>query len=87
MIWELKPYLKECWVIPPEQDGDFVDAMEDVLDVYERPYDAKRPVVCMDEQPLVEIIFIYVIDMGVLRNLTIAALKPSSKRVFLDVFS
>ena len=23
--------------------------MEDVLDVYKRPYDAKRPVVCMDE--------------------------------------
>ena len=23
--------------------------MEDVLDVYERPYDAKRPVVCIDE--------------------------------------
>jgi hypothetical protein len=38
-------------VIPPENDGDFVAAMEDVLDVYERPYDPKRPVVCMDEQP------------------------------------
>ena len=25
--------------------------MEDGLDVYERPYDAKRPVVCMDEKP------------------------------------
>ena len=25
--------------------------MEDVLDVYEQPYDAKRPVVCMDEKP------------------------------------
>ena len=25
--------------------------MEDVLDVYERPYDAKYPVVCMDEKP------------------------------------
>ena len=23
--------------------------MEDVLDVYQRPYDAKRPVVCLDE--------------------------------------
>ena len=47
---ELKPHLKKCWVIPPEKDGDFVAAMEDVLDVYERPYDPKRPVVCMDEQ-------------------------------------
>ena len=26
--------------------------MEDVLDVYERPYDPKRPVVKMDEQPV-----------------------------------
>lgn len=25
--------------------------MEQVLDVYRRPYDSKRPVVCMDEQP------------------------------------
>ncbi len=23
--------------------------MEDVLDVYKRPYDARRPVVCLDE--------------------------------------
>jgi hypothetical protein len=38
-------------VIPPDQDGDFVAAMEDVLDVYEKPYDPKHPVVCMDEQP------------------------------------
>ncbi len=26
--------------------------MEDVLDVYERPYEPKEPVVCMDEKPL-----------------------------------
>lgn len=25
--------------------------MEDVLDVYERPYDPERPMVCMDEKP------------------------------------
>jgi len=25
--------------------------MEDVLDVYERPYDPKRPVICFDERP------------------------------------
>ena len=25
--------------------------MEDVLDVYHRPYDPHRPLVCMDEQP------------------------------------
>jgi hypothetical protein len=25
--------------------------MEDVLDVYKRPYDARRPMICMDEMP------------------------------------
>lgn len=39
------------WCIPPEQDAAFVCQMEQVLEVYKRPYDAKRPVVCMDEQP------------------------------------
>lgn len=36
-------------MIPPEQNAAFVCAMEDVLDVYQRPYDATRPVVCLDE--------------------------------------
>lgn len=31
--------------------GDYVAAMEDVLDVYEQPYDPQRPVVCFDETP------------------------------------
>lgn len=38
------------WVIP-EAGAEFVCAMEDVLEVYERPYDEKRPVVCFDESP------------------------------------
>jgi len=38
-------------VIPPAQNGDFVAAMEEVLDIYKRPYDARMPVVCMDESP------------------------------------
>jgi hypothetical protein len=37
------------WCIPPEQSAEFVCAMENVLEVYHRPYDANRPVVCMDE--------------------------------------
>jgi hypothetical protein len=40
------------WCIPPEQDGAFVARMEQVLEVYRRPYDPRRPVVCMDEQPV-----------------------------------
>ena len=37
------------WCIPPEQNAEFAAQMEDVLDVYERPYDEKRPLVCLDE--------------------------------------
>jgi len=37
------------WCLPPAQDARFVAAMEDVLEVYARPHDPKRPVVCLDE--------------------------------------
>jgi hypothetical protein len=39
------------WCIPPEQDAAFVCQMEQALEVYKRPYNPRRPVVCMDEQP------------------------------------
>lgn len=42
----------EYWVIPPEADGEFVAAMEVVLETYAQPYDSQRPVLCMDEQPV-----------------------------------
>jgi DDE superfamily endonuclease len=45
----LKPWLKEQWCIPPEANGEFVWHMEDVLDVYTRPADPSRPLVCLDE--------------------------------------
>jgi len=35
--------------LPEGPSAEFVAAMEDVLDVYHRPYDAQRPVVCLDE--------------------------------------
>lgn len=38
-------------MIPPEAKGEFVWRMEDVLEVYTRPYDPKRPQVCLDELP------------------------------------
>lgn len=37
------------WVIPPHANADFVFHLEDVLEVYQRPYDPRRPVICMDE--------------------------------------
>ena len=42
----------EYWVIPPDHDSEFVACMEDVLEIYEKPYDPQRPVLCMDEQPV-----------------------------------
>ena len=39
------------YCIPPEQNAAFVACMEDVLDVYQRPYDENCPVICMDEKP------------------------------------
>ena len=38
-------------MIPPKQCSGFVANMEMVLGVYKRPYDPKRPVLCMDESP------------------------------------
>lgn len=42
----------EYWVIPPEADAEFVACMEEVLEIYAKPYDPKNPVVTMDEQPV-----------------------------------
>ena len=41
--------MKEQWCIPKEKNAEFVCAMEDVLEVYHRPHDPKRPQVCFDE--------------------------------------
>lgn len=43
--------MKKCFCIPPEKSAAFVANMEDVLDVYHRPYDENCPVICMDEKP------------------------------------
>jgi hypothetical protein len=38
-------------VIPPEHNAAFVAHMENVLDIYKRPYNCAFPVVCMYESP------------------------------------
>jgi hypothetical protein len=39
-------------VIPPrKKSAAFVWRMEEILDLYEEPYDPLRPVVCFDERP------------------------------------
>jgi hypothetical protein len=37
------------WCIPDKQSAEFACHMEDVLEVYHRPYDPQYPVVCLDE--------------------------------------
>lgn len=48
---DLKPHLRQQWCIPPKENTEFVWRMEDVLDVYTRPYDPRYPQVCFDEVP------------------------------------
>lgn len=45
----LQPWRRKQWCIPPQANAEFVWRMEDVLDVYTRPYDPHRPLVCLDE--------------------------------------
>jgi hypothetical protein len=46
---DLKPWLRQQWVIPPKANAAFVAAMEDVLDSYAQPYDPSHPVGCVAE--------------------------------------
>jgi hypothetical protein len=49
---QLRPHLKEYFVIPPERNAGFVAQMEDILDLYQRQDDPRRPLIGMDEQPV-----------------------------------
>ena len=49
---EVKPHLSKYWCVPKENDAHFVAHMEDVLGIYQRPYNPNIPVICMDEKPL-----------------------------------
>jgi transposase len=48
---DMKPWQEKMWCIAA-LDEEYIKKMEDVLDVYERPYDEKNPVVCIDEKPV-----------------------------------
>ena len=48
---ELKPWREKMWCIP-ELDDEYINKMEDVLKVYERPYNQEKPVICLDEKPV-----------------------------------
>jgi transposase len=48
---DLKPWKQKSWCVP-DLDDEFIERMEDVLDVYAQPYDEKKPVICLDEKPI-----------------------------------
>ena len=35
-----------------ELNEDYIEKMEDVLEIYEKPLDPEQPVVCLDEKPV-----------------------------------
>lgn len=39
------------WVVA-DLDDEYIAKMEDVLEVYERPYNPQEPVICIDEKPI-----------------------------------
>ena len=39
------------WCVP-QLNREYIHSMEDVLAVYEKPYEASEPVVCLDEKPV-----------------------------------
>jgi hypothetical protein len=47
---DLKPWQRKMWCVP-KVNSEYVARMEDVLDLYAQPHDAKRPLVCFDESP------------------------------------
>jgi hypothetical protein len=47
---DLKPWQRKMWYVP-KVDSEYVARIEDVLDLYLQPPDAKHPLVCFDESP------------------------------------
>lgn len=47
---DLKPWQQRSWCVP-KLDEEFIERMEDILDVYEQGPSPQRPLVCMDEKP------------------------------------
>jgi len=48
----LQPHARKQGVILSAEDGNFVAATEDVLEIYRRSYEPVYTVICMDEQPI-----------------------------------
>lgn len=49
---DLKPWQQKMWCIP-KLNEEYIARMEDILDLYEKEKDPKRPLVCVDEKPVI----------------------------------
>lgn len=47
---QMKPWLEKMWCVP-KLDDEYIARMENILDVYEKRRDPRRPLVCLDEKP------------------------------------
>lgn len=48
---DLKPWQYQMWCVP-ELTEEYIKRMEDILELYEKDYNGKEPVVCLDEKPV-----------------------------------
>ena len=48
---DLKPWRYKRWCVP-ELTEKYIERMEKILDLYEKPYNVKNPVICLDEKPV-----------------------------------
>ena len=48
---DIQPWRQKSWCVP-DLDEEFIERMEDVLKIYEKPVNDKRPLVCIDEKPI-----------------------------------
>lgn len=48
---DLKPWQYQMWCVPKLTE-EYVERMENILDLYEKEYNGKEPVVCLDEKPV-----------------------------------
>lgn len=48
---DLKPWQQQSWCVP-EINEEFIQRMEEVLDIYEKQAQSKYPLVCLDEKPI-----------------------------------
>ena len=49
-LHQIKPWREKMWCVPVLNE-EYVQRMEDVLDLYERPYEPAYPMICLDEKP------------------------------------